>query len=70
MQALAADFSGYAEDSAAVFRDQVQNRLSGSPYFNNRSIRSPLTLTLTTSFWKITVFMANFPANRRAAHRI
>jgi hypothetical protein len=37
MQALAADFSGYAEDSAAVFRDKSSNRLSGFQLFNNRS---------------------------------
>jgi hypothetical protein len=37
MQALAADFSGYAEDSAAVFRDKSSNRLFGFPHFNNRS---------------------------------
>jgi hypothetical protein len=37
MQALAAEFSGYAEDSAAVFPDKSLNRLFGFPYFNNSS---------------------------------
>jgi hypothetical protein len=37
MQALAVEFSGYAEDSAAVFRDKSLNRLFGFPYFNNSS---------------------------------
>jgi hypothetical protein len=31
MQALAAEFSGYAEDSAAVFRGKGLNRLFGFP---------------------------------------
>ena len=31
------DFSGYAEDSAAVFQDRNSNRLFGFPYFNNGS---------------------------------
>jgi hypothetical protein len=37
MQALAAEFSGYAEVSAAVFRDKRLKRLFGFPYFNNGS---------------------------------
>jgi hypothetical protein len=37
MQALAAEFSGYAGNSAAVFPDKTSNRLSGFPYFNNGS---------------------------------
>jgi len=37
MQAKAADFSGYAEDSAAVFGDKSANRLFGFPYFDNGS---------------------------------
>jgi len=37
MQALAAEFSGYAEDSAAVFRDKSSNRLFGFPSFNHGS---------------------------------
>jgi len=37
MQAKAADFSGYAEDSAAVFQNKSSNRLFEFPYFNNGS---------------------------------